>query len=801
MRTILQDIRFALRTLSKNPGFTTVAVLVLALGIGATTAIFTVVNAVLLRPLPYPDPQRLVVVRDVLSQSRQVPLSYPQFLAWREQKDVFEQVATFTSAGEKLTGMGEPEQLRTLRVSSNLLPLLGVKPILGRDFFAEEESSNANPVVLLSHSFWRNRFHSSPAVLGEKVTLTDRVFTVIGVLPADFDFGIKDVAVVLPLRLNLQLAPPGLNFLTVIGKLQPGLDLGRGRSALNVALPRVRQLESHTTDVSITDLQDFSVGTSRPLLLVLLGTVALVLLIACANIANLLLARGAARDKEFAIRISVGAGRMRLIRQLLTESTVLALSGGILGIALAWAGVMFLKSLLADRLPQGTEIHINLEVLVFTALLSLITGTLFGLAPSLQGTRSTLQERLKQGGRQSAGNAGSQRFRNVLVVTEIVLSVVPLVGAGLLVRSFSQLLNVDKGFSSDHVLTMAIAPSPVRYMDPKMETNYLQQIVSNIQTLPGIRAAGFVTDLPLNGSFTNGNFQIEGRQSNPNEPFTSNKIFVQGAYFAAMRIPLHAGRYLNDSDAADSVKVVVVNETFARKFFPSQDPIGRHIDVSWGDAGWSEIVGVVGDARQDTLATPIVPAFYGLVAQKPEILKFLRFNLVVRSEVEPLSTLHSIKEQVYQLDKDQAISRIQTMDAMVDLSLAPRRVPMLLMLVFAGLALFLAAIGLYGVLAYFVVQRRQEIGVRMALGAQRADVLRLVLGQGTRLIVSGIALGLIAAFLVSRAMASLLFEVQPTDVTTFAVVSILLMVLALLACAIPAFRATQVDPLVVLRNE
>ena len=799
MHTLIQDIRFGLRMLRKNPGFAVVAVLVLALGIGANTAIFSVVNAVLLRPLQYPDPERLVVIRAVQPVIGQTPISYPQFLAWREQKDVFDEVATFNSSSATLTGTGEPEQLRVLAASYNLLPMMGVSPALGRGFSAGEEPRNANPVALLVDSFWRERFHANRSVLGQKMTLNDRVFTIIGILPPEFNFAKPQVVV--PLRLDTQVAPPGLNFLTVIGKLRPGLNFKQAMTAVTqVALPRVKKIESHTDQVTIVPLQDFVVGDSRLLLLILLATVAFVLLIACANIANLLLARGAAREKELAIRLSLGAGRMRLIRQLLTESTLLALIGGALGAGLAWAGVGTVKSFLVDRLPRSSEIHINAQVLWFTVVLSLLTGVIFGLAPSLQAARGNLQERLKQGGWQSASPSGAQRLRSALVVAEITLSLVPLAGAGLLLRSFMRLLNAHPGFVSDHVLTMQISPSPVRYKDPITEINYLQQMINRVQSLPGIRAAGFITDLPLKGGSTNGGFNIEGR-TNPREPFQTIKEFIDGNYFTAMRIPLRAGRLFDERDTSDSPKVVMVNETFARKFFPGEDPIGKHIDVTWGDPAWSEIVGVVADSRQDTLASPIEPSFYALIPQKPELLKFMGFTLVVRTDLDPMSVLHSINDQVHQLDSNQAIARPRTMDSMVEESLAPRRVPMILMVVFAVIALFLSAIGIYGVLSYFVVQRRQEIGVRMALGARRSDVMRLVLLQGTKLILSGIVIGLLAAFLVSRAMASLLFDIKPTDVPTFVGVSLLLALLALVACAVPAFRATQVDPLVVLRNE
>jgi putative ABC transport system permease protein len=800
MHNLAQDLRFGLRMLRKNPGFATVAVLVLAVGIGANTAIFSVVNAVLLNPLPYPDSQRLVVVQDVQPTLGGTPMSYPQFLAWRDQKDVFEQVATFVRSGEALSGLGEPEQLNILRVSYNLLPMLGMAPIIGRNFTPQEEPFDGNPVVLLSYPFWKSRFHSDHGVVGQKLTLTDRVFTVIGVLPEGFKFGMKDPALVVPLRLDLQTAPSGLNFLTVIGKLRPGMSLEQGKSALAVALPRVKKLDANTGGAQIVPFQEFSVGNSRPLLLVLLGTVVFVLLIACANIANLLLARGAARTKEVAIRISLGAGRVRLVRQLLTESVLLAILGGILGVVLAWGGIVLLKSLFADRLPRVAEIHLSAEVLGFTALLSLLTGIIFGMAPSLQAARGSLQDRLKIGGWQSAAASGG-RLRSALVVAEITLSLVPLAGAGLLIRSFMRLVDQDKGFASDHVLTMGVWPSLVKYKDPQVKLNYLQQILDRVQSLPGVRAAGVITDLPLSNGSTNGDVLIENHPSDPANPFNCNKEFIDGQYFAAMRIPLRAGRYFNDSDTSTSPKVVVVNESFAHKFFPGENPIGKHIDLQWGNRAWSEIVGVVGDSRMDTLATPIAPTYYALMSQKPELLKFFGFNLAVRTGTDPMSLLHSISGQVHQLDPNQALARVKTMDTLVSESLAPRRAPMMLMLVLAAVALFLASIGIYGVLSYFVLQRRQEIGVRMALGAARTDVLRLVLGEGSRLIVSGVVLGLLFSFLAARAMASLLFEVKPTDLPTFISVSAVLGVLALVACAVPAIRATQVDPLVVLRNE
>ena len=799
MESLLQDVHFALRMLHRNPGFAAIAVLVLAVGIGANATIFSVVNAVLLKPLPYPDSERLVMLRDESTQSGFVPMSYPAFLGWREQKDIFDQVATYMNTDSALTGRGEPEQVRVMRVSSNLLPLLGVKPTQGRGFTAEEESRQANPVVLLTHSFWQERFQADPAAVGQKLTLNDRVFTVIGVLPESFKFG-NNPKLVLPLRLDTQVAPDGLNFLPVMGKLKSGITFEQARSATKAALPRVQKMASDENGVGLIRLQEFFAGNSRPLLLVLLVAVLVVLLIACVNTANMLLARAAARQKEIAIRVSLGAPRIRLVRQLLTESTLLAVLGGALGIALAWAGLGALTSLLSNRLPRNADVHMSLAVLGFATLLAILTGIVFGLAPALQAARGDLHDRLKQGGWQAA-SSGSQKLRSVLVVLELALSLVLLAASGLLLRSFVRLLNVDKGFVSDHVLTMGIDPSPGRYADPSTELNYLQQIMQRVEAVPGVRSAGFVTTLPLEGGSTNGGVKIAGRPADPKAPLITNKQFVAGNYFSAMRISLIKGRYFNDSDTADSPKVVVVDQAFARQFFPGEDPLGKRFDVNWGDPGWSEIIGVVADTKLETLESATAPTSYALIPQKPELLKFLGFALVVRTNVEPTSAVQSIAREVHQLDANQPLARVRTMDAVMDESLAPRRAPMGLFALFAGVALFLSAIGIYGLLSYYVVQRRQEIGVRMALGAQRSHVLGLVLKEGTKLIAIGIGVGLMFAFIASRAMISLLYGIKPTDIPTFLGVSFVLALLALVACCVPALRATRVDPLVVLRNE
>jgi putative ABC transport system permease protein len=799
VETFLQDVRFALRMLRKNPGFAAVAMLVLAVGIGANTAIFSVVDAVLLRPLPYPGADRLVVIQDNYPEVGNVPISYPQYLYWRNQHQIFDHVTTQYEGTAALTGSGDPERINTLNISADSLETLGIAPLAGRGFLLEEEPRSAAPVAMLTEAFWRDRFHGNPAAIGQTLTLNDRVYTVVGVLPESFRFG-HQTKVVMPLRLDTEAAPEHLNFLRVTGRLRPGVSISQGRAAVETVLPEYKKSDDGLSHVALTPYRDIMSANSRPLLVVLLGAVFAVLLIACINTANLLLARSTAREKEIAIRISLGAGHGRLARQLLTESVLLGALGGLVGVLLAWGSLGGLRALLAGRLPIDTVVRLDPRVLAFAGLLSLLTGIIFGLAPVLQVVRGNLLDRLKQGGWQSGGSSGN-KLRQALVVSEIAFSLILLAGAGLLVRSMIRLINVNKGFSTDHVLTLSISPSPVRYADARKEIAYLQQISQSVRALPGVASAGLVYTLLLSGDSTNGSVKIEGHEKDSATPPNSDKQYLDGDYFQAMRIPLVKGRFFNAADITDSPKVVMINQTFARDFFPNQDPIGKHIDVGWGNTGWCQIIGVVGDHKSETLASPDRPSTYMLYAQNPDIMKFLSISLVARTSQDPLSAVAAVRSAIHQLDANQPIANVRTMDEQIALSLAPQRAPLWLLGAFSGIALFLAAIGIYGVLSFFVLERRQEIGVRMALGAQRKNVLELVLGQGARLIVIGVAAGLVGAFLASRAMASLLFGVKPTDLPTFLIVSLLLALIGLLACAVPAFRATRVDPLVVLRNE
>ena len=791
METLIQDIRFALRVLRKNPGFALVAVLVLAIGIGANTAIFSVVDTVLLRPLPYPHAERLVFIENVFQQAGHTPMTYTQYQFWRDQHQLFDQVVTYFSSIGAMTGLQEPEEVPIVRISANLLPTLGVTPIVGRGFRDDEEPKSGDRVVMLTESFWRKHYQASPSALGQKLTVSDNVFTIIGVVPDSFRLR-HPFELLMPLRLT----PDNIAFLPAVARLQPGVSLKQAQAALPGLIPAYKKADPELSDVAITPYQQILVGNSRPLLFVLLGGVIAVLLIACANTANLLLARAASREKEIALRISLGAGRLRLARQLLTESVLLSLMGGVLGILMGWGSLHFLTSLLQQRLPQAIAIHLDARILVFALLLSLATGLVFGMAPVVQLIRGNLHDRLKQGGRQTAG--GGQRLRQILVVSEIAISLVLLAAAGLLLRSMISLINVDKGFNSHHVITMAVRPSPVRYKDPKTEILYLQRILENVNSLPGVQSAGWVYTLPLTGNSTNGPIKIEGH---PGDSPNVDKQYVEGNYFQAMSTPLLKGRFFDARDNINSPKVVIVNQTFAQKVFPNQDPIGKRIDVGWGDPGFSEIIGVVADAKQEALTADRRPSTFMLYSQNAALMEYLDTNLVVRTSQDPLSAVAAIRSRIQQLDPNQPLADVKTMDDVLAESLAPQRAPAWLFGGFSAIALFLAAIGIYGVLSYFVVQRSQEIGVRLALGAQRSNVLRLILGQGARLIGIGVAIGIIGGVWAARALTSLLFGVKSTDLPTFVGVSVLLAGLALVACAVPALRATRVDPLVVLRSE
>lgn len=801
------NLRFALRLLRKNPGFAAVAILTLAIGFGANTAVFSLVETVLLRPL-YPEIQRLLVLQDVpLSAHRQkldmtYKMSYPIYLSWKEQKDIFESVAAMAGEGPSLTGMGEPERLQAAFVSSNLLPMLGIQPILGRGFRVDEEPYTSAPVVLLSNAFWRSHFNSDRGVIGRKLTLNDQPFTIIGVLPENAQFSFLTgvhLDIVEPLRETPDSAMLGFNHLFVLAKVRGDVNVAGAIRAIQSRVQTVNKQFGRDRDIQIIPLETYLTSEARPLVLILFGAVAVVLLITCANTANLLLARGAAREKEIAIRVALGARRGRLVCQLLTETLLIALLGAALGLLGMWGTEALVSKLLAQRLPPGVTVHFDVTVLVFTISLAVIVGIGFGILPGLLSSGKNVREKLNQGGRLSSAPV-SHRLRGILVAAEIAFCLTLLAGAGLLLRSFVRLMHVDRGFDADHVLTLRIWPSPTRYADPNKYIAYINEIINRTQALPGVKAAGWATCLPVSGRCITGDFEIQGRPVDPQNRIMGAKQLVGGNYFHAMRVRLLRGRFFDEHDKTGSPPVTIIDQAFARQYFGNEDPLGKHINFGWGGDAWTTIVGVAGDVKE-SLALPANPTVYAPLSQRPEVIGNVAFSLAVRTAYDPGEAASEVQNVIHQVDSTQIIEAVHTMNDVVDSSVSDRRAPLWLFGGFGAIALFLAAIGVYGVLSFYVMQRREEIGTRMALGAQRADILRLILAHAGKLIASGVAAGLFITLFSLRVLNSLLYGTKPTDVPTLLAVCAILASVALLACGIPVFRATHVEPQVVLRSE
>jgi len=802
-----QDLRYGLRMLAKNRGFTIVAVIALALGIGANSAIFSVVNTVLLRPLPYKNPERLVMVWEENSKQG-FPHDTPaaaNYVDWRDQNHVFEAMAAMTDSSFNLTGVGDPERIDGQRVSASLFPLLGVEPQLGRVFRPEDDQPGANQVVMMSYGLWQRRFGGDPGIVGKPLNLNGKSFTVVGVMPRGFQFPSRYDQLWVPIAFDAKEAGNrGAHYLQVIARTKTGITLSQAQTEMTTIATRLQQkYPSTNTSIGavITALQEHVVGRIKPTLLVLLGAVAFVLLIACANVANLLLARAAAREKEIALRLALGASRTRLIRQFLTESVLLASLGGGVGLMLALAGLNMLKSFIPPNISQAQSITIDGKVLIFTVLVSLITGLIFGLAPALQAAHFNLNDTLKESGRDSAASSRGNRIRGFLVICEVAVSLILLIGAGLLINSFLRLRNVDPGFRAEKVLTMTIALPEVKYPDRAHRAIFYDELVRRVETLPGVTSAAVVSDVPLTNSGNSVGVSIEGRPDPAPDrvPIVITRM-ISSHYFKAMSIPLLKGRELNEGDKGDSPPVAVISETTARLFWPGGDPLGKRIKVgeSTSENQWITVIGVVKDVRQYELGIEPKPQMYLPHAQNEF---FDPRALVVRTNVDPLSLAATVRRTVWEIDKDQPVSDISSMEQVVSESVARQRFSMLLLGIFAGLALVLAAVGIYGVMSYAVAQRTHEIGIRMALGAQRSDVLKLTVGQGLRLVSVGVLIGLVAAFILTRAMASLLFGVSPTDSTTFIAISVVLISVAALASYIPALRATKVDPMVALRYQ
>jgi predicted permease len=802
-----QDLRYGARMLAKTPSFTAVAVVALALGIGANSAIFSVVNTVLLRPLPFKDPDRLVMVfednsRHGYPQDTPAPANY---VDWRDQNKVFEGMAAIADLSFNLTGMGEPERLDGRRVSASLFPMLGVEPQLGRWFSPEEDQPGENHVVILSHALWQRRFGSDAGVIGKTVTMSGNSLSVVGVMPPSFQFPSREDQFWIPIAFTQREAGRrGSHFLNVVARLKSGVTLDEARAEMSAIAGRLQQqypAENTDLGVAIVPLHEQLVGNIKPALLVLLGAVGFVLLVACANVANLLLARAAVRQKEIATRVALGASRLRLIRQFLTESVLLAAVGGMMGLLLSVWGVRLLKAFIPPNISQAKDIAVDVKVLVFTLLVSLLTGVVFGLAPAMQATKFNLNETLKEGGRDSAAGSRGNRIRGVLVVSEVALSLVLLIGAGLLINSFLRLRHVDPGFHTDHLLTMSVAIPAQKYPDEARRSAFYTEMIRRVEALPGVKSAAVTSQIPLIKQGDSVGIIIEGQPEPPpgQENIVATRI-VSPRYFQTMGIRLLRGRAFGDQDKVDSPAVAVVSDAMARRYWPGEDPTGKRLCPGKPESpdDWVTVVGVAGDVRQYGLDMELKPQIY-LTYQQAQF--FSPRHLVVGTSVEPQSLAASVRGAVWEIDRDQPVSNISTMEEVLAESIGRQRFSTLLLGVFGVVALLLAAVGIYGVMSYSVAQRTHEIGIRIALGAQKWDVLKLAVGQALKLVTIGVAVGLVASVVLTRVMKSLLFGISSTDPTTFAVISLVLVGAGLLASYLPARRATKVDPMIALRYE
>jgi putative ABC transport system permease protein len=805
MQTLWQDLRYGARMLLKKPGFTLIAVVTLALGIGANTAIFSVVNTVLLRPLPFKEPDRLVMIREMkLPQFPEFSVSPGNFLDWKRQNTVFERLVSLRASSFNLIGAGDPEQVMGLRVTDGFFAMLGAQPQIGRVFLPEEDQPGRANVALLSNSLWQRRFGGDPKILNQTITLSGQSYTVIGVMPANFRFG-GNPDIWMPSAFTAQEAQShGSHYISVVGQLRPGVTVDQARAEMIAIAGRLAAQYPGTNtgwSVKLMPLLEFVVRDIKPALLVLLVAVAFVLLIACANVANLLLARAAGRQREIAIRAALGAGRARIVRQLLTESVLLSAAGGAAGLLLAQLGTYLLLKLAPQDLPRMNDVSLDGRALAFTAAITLLTGLVFGLVPALQSSRPNLNETLKDAGRGSTEGGRGQLVRSALVTLEVASALALLVGAGLLIKSFWRLQKVAPGFNPDNALTLSVSLPRSKYPEENQQAAFFQQLLEKVSALPGVQAAGASHSIPLDGDYVLA-FKIQGRPPLPPGAGQSTNFYsVSADYFKAMGITLLHGRLFTERDAKDSPHVAVINETMAKNLFPDEDPVGKRITFDTGDDNpnpdWYEIVGVVGDVKQYGLdqATPLQT--YEPYTQQT----YSYMTLVARTTVAPTNLTAAIRNAVLQIDKEQPIANVRTLDQILSTSIAQQRFSMLLLGVFAAVAMLLAAVGIYGVLSYSVTQRTHEVGIRMALGAGRRDVLRLLIGHGMLLTLIGVAAGLAAAFALTRLMSTLLFGVSPTDPATFGLIALLLVTVALLACWIPARRATKVDPMVALRNE
>jgi putative ABC transport system permease protein len=804
MGSLIKDIRYGVRSLLKHPGFTAIAVITLALGIGANTAIFSVVNAVLLRPLPFDDPESIVWLWDTQPQLPTAPASLPDFLDWKAQNRSFAHLAAYQSGNMFLDAGDGSSDARVGLVTPEMFSLFHVSPVLGRTFTDEETLPGRYRVAVLSHSMWQNRFGSDPNVLGRTIQLSGAAYTIIGVMQAGFSYPDR-AELWRPLQIDPAKLDRGPHYLHIVGRLKPGVTLAQAQAEMSAIAARLAQqypekITGH--GVKLERLTNVIVGDISLALFVLLGAVGFVLLIACANLANLMLARVGARQKEIAVRTALGAGRLRIVRQLLTESVLLAVTGGAVGLLLAIWAVSWLVSLSADTIPRVHEISVDPRVAGFTLLVSVLTGVLFGLAPALQVSRPDLTDALKESGRTTAGHRRN-RLRSALVMSEVALSLVLLVGAGLMIRSFAKLNQIDPGFSPARVLTLGVTLLPIKYPADEQVAQVYSQILERAATAPGVLSAGAIQDLPLSGSNTSDNFTIEGRPAiaKEAEPLTEYRV-VTPRYFESMGIPLLSGRDFAQTDTRQSPNVAVVNDAFARRHFAGENPLGHRLKLQGQERDPFLIIGVVGNVRDFGLDEQPTPEAYVPFLQDPLSTTYQRsMTIVARTKSDPRDVAGSLRSAVTSIDKSLPVYSIKPMTEYLRDSLSRRRFNLVLLSVFAGVALTLAAVGIYGVISYGVTQRTHEMGIRMALGAQPRDVVKLIVRQAMILALGGVGIGLLAALALTRLMKSLLFNVGVTDPLTFAVIALLMTLIALVACLVPARRATKVDPLVALRYE
>lgn len=809
LEILWQDIRYGLRMLRKNPGFTTVAVLTLALGIGANTAIFSVVNAVLLRPLALRDSGKLCLVTESWSSFPLLNPSYENYVDFRDQAKSFEGIAALHRQPMTMTGQGEPERLDAQFATASLFALLGVNALEGHTFTADEDRFGGPAVVLLSYGFWQQNFGGARSILGKQITLDDQSYTVTGILPPGFQI-IGPADVMVPFAPWAHGLPDDRNWhpgIIAIGRLRQGVTLEQARAEMNTIVARLdKQYPVYNTGMgaNVNGLQESTVQNVRPALLVLLGAVVLVLLIACGNIANLLLARATSRQKEIAVRAALGAGRWRMVRQLLTESMLLALVGAAFGLLLARLIMTPLLNLASQTIPPVGKIGLDGHVMAFTVMVALLAGILFGLAPALQMAKVDIRSALSDLSRGSTGGAGRHRVRNILVVTEVGLALVLLIGAGLLIRSFARLQDVQPGFQASHLLVADVPLSPKAYLQPAQRMGFFDRLLERARSLPGVQSAGGALVLPVTGNGAAIHFNIQGRP-----PKTANDYILVGyrpvtpGYLETLHVPLLQGRLINEADTERGAYVAVVNESMAKEYFPGQSALGKHVQLGAlpdNHVPWMEIVGIVGDMKQ-SLASEAKSEMYLPYRQADSLIPIFTMSLVLRAANDPHAEAPALRSAVHDLNANQPLVRIRTMDESIATSVSDSHFRTLLLGIFAMSALLLSVIGLYGLIAYSVAQRTSEIGVRMALGAQREDILKMVVGQGLKLVLIGVALGLAGALVLSRLLTQFLYGLVPNDPATFAGVAVILTAVAALACWIPARRATRVDPIVALRYE